>query len=313
MLRSVLAGLLVLASVSACGKTATPTAQPGAIAGNVVEVTGDVSVIRAGTTAPAPLAQGATVAGDDEIVTGADGRVAIVLAHNHARWDVKPGTRKKVSDSAAWSLAKVDLPPEVVDHATSAAGRDQEKAGADTGATATTEAAPAATPPPPASPTASPTAPMVEAAAAQAPAASQEAPPRATQRRAPAPEPTDGERAAETARDDVQAVHVESEKKLGAKAAKGDAATQGLLQRDAPGGGGGSATIKGAVAPQVAELTACIEPKSSHRLEITVKHGVHSFVLDGKSTAKTRACIGKIVTALHVAGDGSTELTLTRD
>ena len=319
MLRSVLLGMLALTAVGACGKSAPPAAQPGAIAGNVVEVTGEVSIVRAGETRALPLAKGATVAADDEIVTGADGRVAIVLSHNNARWDVKPGTRKKVSDSAAWGLAKVDQPAEVVEHATSAAGRDQERAGAETSVTAAVAAKP---------PTAPSTrddgdradkktepsvAPKSDGAMDQrakggaspetmaAPGASLPPPPVTETPPAPPPPPP------------PPPPKPASLKPGPAKTAPRPVGDQDVGLDDAKplvgGGGGGPA----AVDLHVPELTACLAPGTKRLLTITVARGAITFALaGGEVTPATKACVGKIVTSLKLTADGSTKLVLDR-
>ena len=89
--------------VSACGsKTDAPAAQPGAVAGKVLEVTGSVKI---GAT---PLAVGSTVKSDDVIETGADGNVVIELAHNQARWELGPNSKKKPTESLAWTAANAE-------------------------------------------------------------------------------------------------------------------------------------------------------------------------------------------------------------
>jgi hypothetical protein len=153
MVRAVLLGVLAAAAVSACGKNdAAPTAQPGAVAGKVLEVSGAVSV------AGKPLAVGDAVKTDDAVETGADGNVVIELAHNQARWELGPNHKVKPSDSLAWTAAKKTGSAAQVDQTTSAAGRPAERSAADTEATtrAPVAAAPAAeepAPPPPPKPT----------------------------------------------------------------------------------------------------------------------------------------------------------------
>jgi len=130
MVRAVLLGVLATAAVSACGKNdAAPTAQPGAVAGKVLEVSGAVSV------AGKPLAVGDAVKTDDAVETGADGNVVIELAHNQARWELGPNHKVKPSDSLAWTAAKKTGSAAQVDQTTSAAGRPAERSAADTEAT----------------------------------------------------------------------------------------------------------------------------------------------------------------------------------
>jgi hypothetical protein len=97
--------------------------------------------VRGGATRP--LAVGAEIFGDDEVVVGADGSVGIDLAHNHARWTLEANRRGKVRESAAWTMAKVDAPAKPVEHATSAAGREGERTA---GTSSTTESAAAPAP-----------------------------------------------------------------------------------------------------------------------------------------------------------------------
>jgi hypothetical protein len=130
MLRAVLVGLLVVTAVGCNKKDDAPAAQAGAPAGTVLEVTGTVTV------AGKPLGQGATVAADDVVETGADGNVKIELAHNKAIWILGPNKHEKVSSSLAWTLAKNEGTAKPVDQDTSAAGRPAERSAADTSVTA---------------------------------------------------------------------------------------------------------------------------------------------------------------------------------
>jgi hypothetical protein len=126
MLRAVLLGAISFSVVSACGsKTDAPAAQPGAVAGTVLEVTGAVKV---GAT---PLAVGSTVKTDDVIETGPDGNVVIELAHNQARWELGPNSKKKPTESLAWSAAKAAGSAAPTAEQTSAAGRPAERSAAD--------------------------------------------------------------------------------------------------------------------------------------------------------------------------------------
>ena len=318
MLRSLFAGILAVAAVSACSKDAAPTAQPGAIAGKVVEVTGSVSVVHGGETKP--LTQGATVLTDDEIVTGADGRASIVLAHNNARWDVAPGTRKKVSESAAWGLAKVDHPAEVSGEATSAAGRDQEKAGAQTGATANVEvSATTTTPPPPAD---------------TAPHTDQPSPGRGGEtggRRAPGGEGGDGGGGGPKAKADM-VMHDEAQKREDPKHAQAmgqssddkedkDAnianlpakTSKPLMQPMAPPANPPPGTFAGEVEPRMTKLTACLPAKSKTELKLSVAKGKVTFTLSGTPSAEMRECVAKIVATMKFTTDGTMMFPLARD
>ncbi|CAN5412728.1 hypothetical protein BH11MYX1_BH11MYX1_26900 [soil metagenome] len=114
------------AVLSACGsKSDSPAAQPGAVAGKVLEVTGAVKV---GAT---PLAVGTTVKTDDVIETGMDGNVVIELAHNRARWELGPNNKKKPTESLACTAAQAEDSAVLTAEQTSAAGRPAERSAAD--------------------------------------------------------------------------------------------------------------------------------------------------------------------------------------
>jgi len=115
----------------ACSKRDAPDV--AASAGKVVELTGKVSASRGGAAAR-PLAVADQVFPDDTIDTGADGSVTIELSHNHARWAMEPGQKKRVDESAAFKLAAQEQAG-VVDHTTSAAGRNAERTAAENRAT----------------------------------------------------------------------------------------------------------------------------------------------------------------------------------
>jgi hypothetical protein len=129
MLRVLVAVMLAVAP--ACDKTAdAPATQTSAgPVGTVVDVTGKVSATRG--TATRSLAKGGEVFGDDVIETAADASIAIVLAHNNARWSLEPGMKERVDGSIAWKLERQEL-TKPVEHATSAAGREAEKRAAET-------------------------------------------------------------------------------------------------------------------------------------------------------------------------------------
>jgi hypothetical protein len=128
MLRAVLLGALAVSAVACKSKDDAPIAQPGASAGKVVEVTGDVKI------GAKPLAVGDAVKADDTIETGAEASVVVVLAHNNARWSVGPNRKVKASESAAWTAERGAGGNAEQD--TSAAGRQAERSAADTAATA---------------------------------------------------------------------------------------------------------------------------------------------------------------------------------
>jgi len=116
----------------ACSKR--DAADVAAPAGKVVEVAGTVSATRNGATRTLAVAD--QVFSDETVDTGSDGSVTIELSHNHARWAMEPGQKKRVDESAAWKLAEQSGSAVAVDHATSAAGRNAERQAAETQATA---------------------------------------------------------------------------------------------------------------------------------------------------------------------------------
>ena len=125
--------VVLVAPASACrshDEASAPQIVPGAPAGDVTELSGDVKATRDGK--PRALAKGDVVSGDDVIATGADGRVTIVLAHNQVAWSLGPNKEKKVGDSAAWAAAKGASPESVSDDKSGAAGRHAERSAADT-------------------------------------------------------------------------------------------------------------------------------------------------------------------------------------
>jgi hypothetical protein len=129
----------------ACSKRDAPDV--AAAAGKVVELTGTVRASRA-AAAPRALTVGDQVFADDIVDTGGDGSVTIELFHNRARWAMEPQQKKRVDESAAWRLAKQDATGPA-DHSTSAAGRNAERAAAETRATSGAgSAANSAAPPP---------------------------------------------------------------------------------------------------------------------------------------------------------------------
>jgi hypothetical protein len=172
MLRAVLVGTMSFAVVSACGfRSDAPAAQPGAVAGTVLEVSGAVKV---GAVA---LAVGSTVKTDDVIETGADGSVVIELAHNRARWELGPNNKKKPTESLAWTAAKAEGSAARTTEQTTAAGRPAERSAADSASSA---------PKPASAPSAQPMPPAEAAPAAAAPAATPAPPARSRAAQAPA-------------------------------------------------------------------------------------------------------------------------------
>jgi hypothetical protein len=134
MIRALVIAVLAVSATSSCSRGSdSEKVAPGVQAGRVLEVSGSVAATRDGKTRT--LGVGAEVFGNDIIDTSADGSVVIELAHNNARWSVEGGQKSRVDESVAWGLAKQDKPAKVVDHATSAAGRDGERVAADTRAT----------------------------------------------------------------------------------------------------------------------------------------------------------------------------------
>lgn len=140
MLRALLLGVLSVTAIASCeGKDGGPAVQAGVAAGKVVELTGTVTATRGGETRT--LTVGSEVSGDDEVATGADGAVAIVLAHNNATWQLTANKHGKLAESLAWGLAKVDTPAGAAIESTSAAGRHAGKEAATSNTTAAPPAA----------------------------------------------------------------------------------------------------------------------------------------------------------------------------
>jgi hypothetical protein len=166
-------GLAVGVALGACkgggasGGGSAPAVVPGAPAGDVTEIAGDVRATCDGKTRT--LAKGDSVAGDDVITTGADGRVTIVLRHNHVAWSLGPNKEKKVADSAAWSATAAAGSESVGDDHSTAAGRHAERSATDTETSAPAPAVAAA--PAPAAAEPAPAAAAAPAHAAAAPAA----------------------------------------------------------------------------------------------------------------------------------------------
>lgn len=135
---------VVICVVAACGKDsgkrAGPAVVPGAAAGEVLEVTGDVTATRGGDTRA--LAVGDDVSGDDVITTAAGASVVVGLLHNGVKWSLKGGFSKRLADAAAWSAPGTPVDPSAsLGERTTAADRVAAPA-------AVEMVAPAAPPPP---------------------------------------------------------------------------------------------------------------------------------------------------------------------
>ncbi len=118
------------------GASSAPRVEPGAPAGDVLAVRGEVTA-RRGDEPARPLAVGDVVSGDDVVETGADGAVEIELHHNHARWALAGNQSKQVSESTAWRAAPRDPAADSEGgERTAAAGRHAEREAADTSASA---------------------------------------------------------------------------------------------------------------------------------------------------------------------------------
>ena len=284
MVRAVLLGVLATALGAggfACGKNdATPAAQPGAVAGKVLEVSGVVSV------AGKPLAVGDAVKTDDAVETGADGNVVIELAHNQARWELGPNHKVKPSESLAWTAAKKTGSAAQVDQATSAAGRPAERSAADT--EATTRAAGAAdvkadrdqpsTGAPPPSATASAAAP-------------------------PPPPPAQPSKIA-TPRSELPALPTPSlQSDEGAPGAGGDKASKGLVSHGATPN----------PTAQLRALSSCMPAGSSVHIKAHIASHVPTISFVGDVDAAVQTCIRAAARKLTISIDsGDLDVTLTR-
>lgn len=295
-------------------------AQSGATAGNVVEVVGEVTALRGNETRS--LTVGATVSGDDIIRTGADSRVAIVLTHNNARWEIAGNVSKRVSESVAWGLPRQSRPPEVVDQATSAAGRDHERSGAQTGVTATTEPAAAA-------PGGSGGRGGAKPPAAVAAPASIVAPPSAQPAAPPPPPPPMSQH------DDDKIAPAEisrrapagPEEKAGGSTGRGGAGAEradessnarGPVVGGAPLGAGsaaapdGTPVLRALLAGERKALTACLGDAARLVFTLHVARGKATFELTGgTASARMRGCFERVVNELELpaaGGEASIEL-----
>lgn len=142
-LASVIAVVSILA-VGACEGDApaseSASAKVTGPAGQVVGLTGSASATRDGQTRD--LAVGSEVFADDEVETADGAEIAVVLAHNNARWSLTGGQKRRVDKSVAWraekqtgaALASAD------ENRTAAAGRHTEREAASSAEVAPAEA-----------------------------------------------------------------------------------------------------------------------------------------------------------------------------
>ena len=270
MVRAALWAVLSCAAVTACGtKDGAPAAQPGAVAGKVLEVTGSVKV------GAKQLAVGDAVKTDDQIETGADGNVAIELAHNGARWELGPNQKVKPTDSIAWKQERHGSAAQV-DQDTSAAGRPAERSAADTSTSAKTGApAPAAAMPAPSADVAPP-------AAQPAPARAVAAAPKSA---APPPPPPSPQAAVERA--------------------EAPSATRGLIGGE---GGGGGADL---TADMFADLSKCLPAGKRTHVTIHVANHVPAIKFDATATSAVKKCMTSAAKKLTISvASGDISLTL---
>lgn len=280
MVRAVLWGVLTCAVAPACGnKDSVPAAQPGAVAGKVLEVSGSVNV---GGKA---LAVGDAVKTDDTIVTGADGNVAIELAHNNARWELGPNHKGRPMDAPVWSAAKRDKAG-AVDQDTSAAGRPAERSAANSAASSEKTGMPGG-PPKTETARAVPEAPAVE----QAPKAAIAAPTVQPDPAPPPPPPADK-----------------------------DVAPSGGTVGGEGGGGGGSRgrdapkamVAKKTIDPKLEPLAKCLVPGKSLELTVHIVDHVPQLKIAG-ATAEVEKCLtDRAKKIVLTAATGDFTFTLSR-
>jgi hypothetical protein len=116
-----------------------PAPEPGAAAGEVVELTGTATAARPGEEFRS-LVVGAEVWGDDTVTTGATSAVAIRLRHNNAEWRLEGDRSRRVDQSVAWNAPRQEsggaFDGDDPADRTAAAGRHSEREAASTRATA---------------------------------------------------------------------------------------------------------------------------------------------------------------------------------
>ena len=288
MLRSLLLGVLVFSTASACkGSGDAPAVQPGVAVGKVVELSGEVSATRG--TAKRPLATGQEISGDDVIETGAQATVRILFAHNNATWDLGPNKKQLVSESLAWKAPKANTPAGEVNEATLAAGRHAERETVTTGTTAAEPAPP--TPTAAATPEASP-----------APGGGSTPDPRPRGDMDKGGRGGGGREEAASAEkrkyDDDDGLERAPAKELEQPRAaiavpkqvprKESPSTEATTTMVAP-----LSVVQKRIASERAQLVSCV-PASSIELEIVVKDGATSFVLPAKASRETKDCFTKI-------------------
>lgn len=349
MVRSILLGLLVLSSASACKGSGAdaPVVEPGATVGKVIEITGKVTATRG--TATRDLDASSTVSGDDVITTTGDGRVTILLAHNNAKWALGPNKHEQVAQSMAWQLAKADAPATPVDETTTAAGRHAERTAA-TGEAAATAPRTAVAPQEnmksadsgdPATGAPSPGAATQGAAPSEPTAQPQSPPPPARPDRTPETTPvartepktepkTDPkpERKPERTPESMIRAKGSTPVKVAVGSRGDDPPSKGM----APSGGGDAASpkegnasivsdesdgganpVKAALDRETADLHKCVVASGKDKLTIVVRvrKGTTMITLaDG--TAADRACLGKIAARIRLTVDTSYATTITK-
>jgi hypothetical protein len=281
MVRALLLGVLATAAASACSKNdAAPAAQPGAVAGKVLEVSGAVSV------AGKPLAVGDPVKTDDAVETGTDGNVVIELAHNQARWELGPNHKVKPSESLAWTAAKKTGSAAQVDQTTSAAGRPAERSAADTEATTRAPVA----------------APAAEERAAPSTAAP--APP-------PAPPPKPQPAKAAPAHDGAPSLQplYDSDAAPGGGGGGDDKLSKGSTTRGAVNP---AAQLSGTTSA-LKTLSSCVPAGSSVHIKAHIASHVPTISFVGDVDAAVQKCIRDAAPKLTIAIDsGDVDVTLTR-
>lgn len=324
MLRAILGGLIaisvVLSGVASCkSKEDAPAVAVRTAAGKVVEVSGKVDATRDGK--PRPLAPGAEIFADDVIATGADGAVVIELFHNSARWSVESGRSTRVDASLAWGLSKQQAAA-ATEHATASAGRNAERAAADTGATVPAAEAAAATEQPSAMPM--PTTATEQPAPAKVEGKKSDRAPADTpepKRRVPPPPPPGGGKlgtsggggggggadktegfAVDRDRDEESADKQQSKNESAKVGTKGVA--KPLLDP--------AIRVRGLVETQRAALVTCLGTQAEATLTVIVTNGRATFVI-ADASEPVRACIGKVIAKITFpAIDGKASIALRK-
>lgn len=133
------AGLAAIAAavvllVAGCAEKSPAVAAGNGPAGKVVEISGSVTAEREG--AKRTLTIDETIYANDEIVTGSDSAIVVVLDHNGARWTLGANESRVVSAAAAWRAPKGQGDGTSKRDVSEAAGRHAEREGFDTAATA---------------------------------------------------------------------------------------------------------------------------------------------------------------------------------